>query len=390
MPKNIEQIYLDYAAATPIDGRVNNLMAKVSAKFFGNSSSGHIFGLEARKILEESRQKIAHFLGAKSEEVFFTGSGTESVNLAILGLARVSQSYGKHIITSQIEHLSVLNICRKLEKEGFRVTYLRVNEKGFVDLEELKKTLTPKTTLVSIMMANNEIGTIQPIKDISKIIKDWRKENGSEYPYFHSDAGQAAGALNIKPETLGVDLLSFNGSKIYGPKGIGVLFKKNKIRLEPMICGGSQERGLRAGTENVALAAGMALALELTEKSKEKEAKRLTDLRDWLIEKIQKEIPETKLNGDLKKRLPNNINISFKNIDGEMLMLALSRQGFAVSTGSACTTSETGPSHVISALGYIKDEGNLRITLGRETTRKDLKKFLETLKKEVKRLRDIA
>lgn len=390
MPKNIEQIYLDYAAATPIDGRVNNLMAKVSAKFFGNSSSGHIFGLEARKILEESRQKIAHFLGAKSEEVFFTGSGTESVNLAILGLARVSQSYGKHIITSQIEHLSVLNICRKLEKEGFRVTYLRVNEKGFVDLEELKKTLTPKTTLVSIMMANNEIGTIQPIKDISKIIKDWRKENGSEYPYFHSDAGQAAGALNIKPETLGVDLLSFNGSKIYGPKGIGVLFKKNKIRLEPMICGGSQERGLRAGTENVALAAGMALALELTEKSKEKEAKRLTDLRDWLIEKIQKEIPETKLNGDLKKRLPNNINISFKNIDGEMLMLALSRQGFAVSTGSACTTSETGPSHVISALGYIKDEGNLRITLGRETTRKDLKKFLETLKKEMKRLRDIA
>jgi len=390
MPKNIEQIYLDYAAATPIDGGVNNLMAKVSAKFFGNSSSGHIFGLEARKILEESRQKIAHFLGAKSEEVFFTGSGTESVNLAILGLARVSQSYGKHIITSQIEHLSVLNICRKLEKEGFRVTYLRVNEKGFVDLEELKKTLTPKTTLVSIMMANNEIGTIQPIKDISKIIKDWRKENGSEYPYFHSDAGQAAGALNIKPETLGVDLLSFNGSKIYGPKGIGVLFKKNKIRLEPMICGGSQERGLRAGTENVALAAGMALALELTEKSKEKEAKRLTDLRDWLIEKIQKEIPETKLNGDLKKRLPNNINISFKNIDGEMLMLALSRQGFAVSTGSACTTSETGPSHVISALGYIKDEGNLRITLGRETTRKDLKKFLETLKKEVKRLRDIA
>lgn len=383
-------IYLDYAAATPLDKRANALMADVFSRWFANPSSVHGPGLAAKKILEEARQKIARLLGVKADEVIFTGSGTESVNLAILGVARANKSHGRHIITSQIEHLSVLNACHQLEKEDFRVTYLPVNEKGLVSAEELNKVLAKETILVSVMTANNEIGTVQPIKEISEVIKDWRKKQSSDRPYFHTDACQAAGFLNIRPEALGTDLLSFNGSKIYGPKGAGVLFKKNKVPLESLLFGGSQERGLRAGTESVALAAGMALALELAEKNKKEETVRLTGLRDWLIEKIQREIPETKLNGDAKKRLPNNINISFKGIDGEILMLALSRQGFAVSTGSACTTSETGPSHVISALGVAKNGGNLRITLGKETSKNNLDAFFQVLKKEVKRLRDIA
>src|SRR3989344_881781 len=270
---NKNKIYLDYAASTPVDKRVNALVADISVRHFGNASSVHSFGLEAKSILEEARQKIAGWLSVKSDEIIFTGSGTESVNLAIFGIAHAYQSHGKHIVTSKIEHLSVLNTCRKLEKEGFQVTYLLVNEKGLVDPEELKKALTPKTILVSVMAANNEIGTIQPIKEISKIIKEWRQKSSTDWPYLHTDACQALGVLNITPETLGADLLSFNGSKIYGPKGIGVLFKKNKVKLEPMIYGGSQERGLRAGTENIALAAGIALALELTEKNKDKEAK---------------------------------------------------------------------------------------------------------------------
>lgn len=394
MPKTESKTYLDYAAATPVDPKVSRLMAQVASRAFGNPSSVHSFGAEAKKILEDSRQKIARLLGAKSDEVTFTGSGTESINLAILGLAMAYKKSGKqggHIITSQIEHLSVLRACQQLEKYGFKVDYLPVEKNGVIGVEKVIKAVRPDTFLISIQYANNEIGTIQPIKEISQKLKigNWKLKIDEKFPIFHVDACQAAGFLNIRPETLGVDLLSFNGSKIYGPKGVGVLFKKNKVQIEPMIYGGSQERGLRAGTENTALAAGMALALELAEKNKEKEFKRLSGLRDWLIQKVLREISGTKLNGDAKKRLPNNINISFKDIDGEMLMLGLNRQGFAVSTGSACTTSETGPSHVISALGPVENSGNLRITLGRETIQKDLEKFLVVLKKEVARLRKI-
>lgn len=392
MAKKQKPIYLDYAATTPVDSWVNNLVAKVSKDVFGNPSSVHSFGLEAKKILEDSRKKIANLLAVKSDEIIFTGSGTESVNLAILGLAMAYKKSGKqggHVITSQIEHLSVLRACQQLEKYGFKVDYLPVEKNGLIDPEKVVKAVRPDTFFISIQYANNEIGTVQPIKEIAQGIKKLKTIDYRLQTILHTDACQAAGFLNIKPETLGADLLSFNGSKIYGPKGVGVLFKKNKVQLEPLVYGGPQERGLRAGTENVALAAGMALALELAEKNKKKETARLVELRDWLIKNILTEIPNTKLNGDAKRRLPNNINISFKNIDGEMLMLGLNRQGFAVSTGSACTTSETGPSHVISALGPTKGWGNLRITLGRETTRKDLEKFLEMLKKEVERLRKV-
>ncbi len=393
MPRNKKQIYLDYAAATPVDARVTDLMGEITARFFGNPSSVHSFGTEAKKILEEARRKIAVLMGVKPDEIIFTGSGTESVNLAVLGLARANKNKGKHIITTNIEHMSVLRACKQLEREGFWVDYVSVEKNGVINPEKVIKAVRSDTILVSIQYANNEIGTIQPVKEISLGIKQLKTKNQKLKTIFHTDACQAAGFLNIRPETLGVDLLSFNGSKIYGPKGVGVLFKKNKVQLEPMIFGGSQERGLRAGTENIASAAGLALALELAEKGKEKESKRLAGLRDWLIGKIQSEISDAKLNGDAKNRLPNNINISFKDMDGEMLMLGLSRQGLAVSTGSACTTSETGPSHVISALGYPpaggKNWGNLRVTLGRETTLRNLEIFLEALKKEVQRLRRI-
>jgi len=411
MTKNKPKVYLDYAATTSIDKKVNALMSEVSARFFGNPSSAHSFGAEAKKVLEEARKKLAGLLGVKSDEIIFTGSGTESVNLAILGIVRRSLGEGgsRHIVTTNIEHMSVLRACRQLEKEGFKVDYVAVEKNGIVDPEKVIKAIKPDTILISIQYANNEIGTIQPIKEIAQKLKSMdksathslensrAKSRGSRVgrmadlsaPIFHTDACQAAGFLNIRPETLGVDLLSFNGSKIYGPKGVGVLFKKNKIQLEPLVYGGSQERGLRAGTENVALAAGMALAFELAEKSKAKEFKRVSGLRDWLIQKVQAEIPGTKLNGDAKKRLPNNINVSFQDIDGEMLMLGLNRQGIAVSTGSACTTSETDPSHVIFALDNAKGWGNLRITLGRETSLKELEIFLKTLKEEVKRLRKI-
>jgi cysteine desulfurase len=268
-------------------------------------------------------------------------------------------------------------------QEGFQVTYLPVSTAGIINPEELKKALRKDTILVSLMQANNEIGTIQPVKELAEIIRGWRKKQGREWPFLHTDACQGAGYLNIQPHSLGVDLLTINGSKIYGPKGVGVLYKKNSLQLEPMLVGGSQENGWRAGTENVALAAGMALALSLAEKEKNQEAKRLTVLRNEFIQSVLKEISETRLNGDAKKRLPNNINLSFRGVDGEMLVLALNQRGIAVSTGSACTTAETGPSHILRALGGVKGWGNVRITLGRETTREELDRTHEVLKKEV-------
>ncbi len=383
-------IYLDYAAATPLDSRVAKLICRLAAEFFGNPSSAHSFGSSAKKVLEDARKKIAQVLSVKSEEITLTGSGTESDNLAIFGVAEFYKNKGRHIVTSEVEHLAVLNSCKALEKKGFKVTYLSVDEKGLVSPEQLKKAIRADTVLVSIMQANNEIGTVQPIKELGAIILQWRKANATSLPYFHTDSCQAAGFLNIRPHPLGVDLLTFNGSKIYGPKGVACLYKKNSVGLAPLFQGGSQERGLRPGTENVALAAGLALALEIAEKEKKKEVVRLKKLRDWFVEKCLKEISDSKLNGDAKKRLPNNINISFKDIDGEMLMLALDQKGVAVSTGSACTTSKTDVSHVIKAIGGNRNWGNVRISFGRETSKNDLDKALEILKSEVGRIRKVV
>jgi len=404
MPKKIKKVYLDYAAATPVAPEVVSLVSKISTEFFGNPSSVHLFGLKAKEILEEARRKIAGELSVKSNEIIFTGSGTESVNLAVLGAARFLKR--GHIVTTNIEHMSVLRACRQLEREGFKVTYVAVEKNGIVDPQKIIQAVRPDTILISVQHANNEVGTVQPVKEIAGKLKTidksaarptldprlFAREFSSRrvadlfVPLFHTDACQAAGFLPIQPHNLGVDLLSLNGAKIYGPKGVACLYKKASVDLEPLIYGGSQEFGLRAGTENIALAAGLALALEIAGRKRKTESARLKGLRDWLIQEVLAKIPNSKLNGDAKNRLPNNANFSFKGVDGEMLMLVLSQKGVAVSTGSACTTSETGVSHVIKAIGGNRKWGNIRISLGKETTKKDLDYFSETLKKEIKKL----
>jgi len=381
-------LYLDYAATTPLDPRVTREIQK-NQKTFGNPSSLHTEGEKSDKLLESSRKKVTQVLKVKPGEIVFTSSGTESVNLALFGVARANKSKGKHIITSNIEHLAVLNSCKQLEKEGFSITYVKAAKNGIIDPEDIKKTLRKDTILVSIMQANNEIGTIQPVRIIGNIVSAFRRKINKKYPYFHTDACQAAGALNIKPHDLRVDLLTINGSKIYGPKGTGCLFVRRGIKIEPIIFGGSQERGIRAGTENIALISGFAKALEIADKLKEKTSKKETELRDYCIKRILKEVLNSQLNGHPQKRLPNNINISFKNVDGEMLMFYLDEKGIEVSTGSACTTSETGPSHVMKAIKNPREWGNIRVTLGRNTTKKDIDYFIKVLIRSVKEIRSL-
>ena len=365
-------IYLDYAAATPLDPTVERVILKY-AKVFGNPSSLHGFGQAAKAILDQSRTKIGRVLNCRPEELVFTGSGTEADNLAILGAARAE---GKgHIITTQIEHHAILRACEQLEREGFGVTYLPVDGNGFIKPEQVVAAIRPNTILISISYANNEIGTIQPIKQITKAIKSKHKNIT-----FHSDASAAAGYPSLNVQELGVDLLTINAAKIYGPKGVGCLFVRRGVELAPIIFGGDQEGGRRAGTESPALIAGLTEALVIAEKKQVRESARQTKLRDWLIAELLK-IPGTRLNGDAKLRLPNNINISLKGMDGERLVLDLDHAGIAVSTGSACTAQETGRSYVLKAMEAPKDWGNLRVTLGRETSEAELKYFLVALKK---------
>jgi len=380
-----KEIYLDYAGATPTDPRVKRVILDYMDEF-GNASSVHLAGRRAKKIIDESRKKVSDILGSKPEEIIFTGSGTESDNLAIFGVAKGYKRSGKHIITSKIEHPAVLRACQYLEEhEGFAVSYLDVKKNGIVDSFAVANALTPDTVLVSIMYANNEIGTIQPIEEIGRAVRRFR--GGKKIPLFHSDACQATGALNIDVAKLGVDLMTLNGSKIYGPKGIGCLYIKRGISLMPLILGGSQELGLRAGTENPALIAGFAKALELADKNKEKENKRLTKLRDHIIENILK-TTVSRLNGDRTQRLPNNINISFDGIDGEMLVLMLDKEGIQVSTGSACSATSTEPSYVLKAIGLPTAfaESSIRVTLGRTTTKKEIDRFLKLMPAIVGRL----
>lgn len=379
----MKKIYLDYAAATPLNSRVRLTISRY-LDIFGNASSAHLVGRRAREVIENSRKKIAGILGLKPEEVVFTSSGTEANNLAVFGVAKACRKLGGHIITSEIEHHSVLRPCQQLEKEGFKVTYLKVGSNGIVSPTDLKKSLRHDTILVSVMYANNEIGTIQPVAEIANIVRNFRnskRNNFSKIPFFHSDVCQAAGFLNLNVRQLGLDLATLNGSKIYGPKGVGCLFVGRNVLIQPEIVGGDQERGLRAGTENPALIIGLAEALTITEKNKKKEKRRLTQLRDYLISKILEKIPNSHVLGDTQKRLANNVNIAFNGADGEMLMLALDQEGIQVSTGSACTVTSLEPSHVIKALGLPDSlvRGNLRITLGRGTTKNELDYFLKKL-----------
>jgi len=386
----MRKIYLDYAATTYIDPIVLDKMLPFLKGNFGNPSSLYSIGRQAKMGIEYARVSVAKILGASSQEIIFTGSGTESDNLAIFGVAKFYQNKGKHIIVSKIEHKAVLEAAKKLGKEGFEIIYLDVDSKGLVNLLELKKSLRSDTILVSVMYANNEIGTIQPIAKISEIIREFRKEN--LLPLFHTDACQAAGALTLNVKKLGVDLLTINGSKIYGPKGVGCLYKAKDIKLDPIIVGGGQENNLRAGTENVALIAGFGEALKLAEKLRLRESRRLKKLRDYLIKRILKIIPHSQLNGHPEKRLSNNINISIASIEGEALVLMLDKYGVFASTGSACASHDLNPSHVLLAMGLTPElaHGSLRLTLGRKTTKMDLDYVMKILPEIIYKLRKIS
>lgn len=386
----MKRIYLDHAATTPLDPRVKKAMEPFWADRFGNAGGLYREGRIAKEAMEGARATIAKIIGARPEEIIFTSGGTEADNLAVFGVSGAA-GHG-HIITTKFEHHAVLEPCQKLQKNGFDVTFLDVGEDGIINPEDVKKALCPETILVSIMYANNEIGTIQPISEIGKIIKDWKKENKLLHPYFHTDACQAAGYLDLNVNNLGVDLMTINAPKIYGPKGVGFLYRKMGVKIKPQILGGGQETRMRSGTEPVALIAGLAQALKISQEEKEMEISRLAPLRDYFISEAIRRIPKVVLNGHAEKRLPNNINISILDIEGEALILYLDSKGIACSTGSACTSESLDPSHVILALGkpYEFAHSSMRFTMGKSTTKKDIDYVLDVLPKIVEWLRIIS
>jgi cysteine desulfurase len=378
-------VYLDHAATTPLAPAVKTAMAPFWSENFGNPSSIYQIGIKAKEALNQARAGIARILNAKSSEIIFTAGGTESANLAILGLAR-AKKHG-HIITTEIEHPAVLNAILILKKEGFSTTFLPVDKYGLINPEQIKKAIKPNTILVSIMYANNEIGTIEPIAKIGKMLK-----KNSRKIYFHTDACQAAGYLDLNVNKLGVDFLTLNGSKIYGPKGAGILYARAGTPLQPLIFGGGQENSFRSGTENVPAYIGLAKAVELVQKNKNKETQRLKKLSQKLIAGILKTIPKSFLNGHPQKRLPNNVNVTILDIEGESLLLYLDRYGVCVSTGSACHSQSLKPSHVLQAIGLPREiiHGSLRLTLGKETTNKEINYVLKVLPPIVKKLRQLS
>lgn len=397
----MKEIYLDHAATTYLDPRVKEAMEPYWENEYGNPSSLYRPGRRAKEALDQARETIAQILRCRPEEITFTGGGTEAINLAIFGAARMYQEQGKHIITTKIEHHAVLHSVEALVKEGFEVTYLEVDEYGLVDPEAVRKALRPDTILVSIMYANNEIGTIEPIEEIGKVIKEFRKSQsvgqvsnvrGQMFPLFMTDACQAAGALDLEVDKLGVDLFAFNGSKIYGPKGVGALYARRGVRLKPLIYGGGQENNLRSGTENVPGIVGLAKALELAQKERQEENVRLAGLRDYFIGRLLTEIPKTVLNGHPVRRLPNNVNVSVLDIEGEGVILYLDAKGVYISTGSACTSTTLDPSHVILAIGqpYEYAHGSLRFTLGKRTTKEDLDYVMKVFPGVVEKLRKMS
>jgi|LSQX01.1.fsa_nt_gb cysteine desulfurase len=379
------RIYFDHAATTSPRPEVLDVVIRTLQDDFGNPSSFYQEGHRASWLLEDARARIAACLQVQPEEIFFTSCGTESDNWAIKGAAYARQSRGRHLITTTFEHHAVLHSMEALERDGFEITYLDVDHLGILEPEKVREALRDDTILVSIMMANNEIGTIQPIKEIGAICR----EAGV---LFHSDGVQALGAIPVYPNELNADMMSFSGHKLYAPKGIGLLFKRKGIRIDRLIDGGAQEKRQRGGTENVAFAAALAKALEMSLADMEHESKRQTALRDRLIHGVMERIPHTKLNGHVTKRLPNNANFSFEFIEGESILLFLDKFGYACSSGSACTSASLDPSHVLLAIGLPAEiaHGSLRVTLGIETTDKDVDRFLIDLPLIVERLRDMS
>ncbi|TFG23966.1 MAG: cysteine desulfurase NifS [Promethearchaeota archaeon] len=388
----MKNVYLDYAATTPMDPEVIEEINTHFKETFGNASSLHTYGLKAQKVLNECREKIGLFINANLDEIFFTSSGTESDNLAIKGVAFNNRMRGNHIISSQIEHHAVLHPCQYLEKNGFKVTYLKVDNYGLIDLDELEKSITDKTILISIMFANNEIGTIEPIKEIGDIAE-------KHDIIFHTDAVQAFGKIPIDVKKTNVDLLSASAHKLYGPKGVGLLYikgggikKKRGKYIEPLLHGGGHEKNLRSSTENIPGIAGFAKAVELCKENMNEEALRLINYRDKIINSIIGKIDDVFLNGHPIKRLPNNVNLGFRYIEGESILLSLDMEGIAVSTGSACSSKSLEPSHVLVAIGQKPEEahGSIRITMGRFTTEEDVNYLLEKIPPIITRLRKMS
>ena len=381
-------IYLDHSATTPVRKEVLEAMLPFFTESYGNPSSIYTMAQEGRKAVDDARETIAKIIGGRISEIVFTSGGTESDNAALKGVAFALKHVGNHIITSNIEHHAVLHTCHQLEQFGFDITYLPVDRNGLINASDVRDAITEKTILVSIMMANNEIGTIQPIDLIGKEIKEAARENNQAI-MFHTDAVQAAGYLDINVKEMNVDLLSLSAHKFSGPKGVGALYIKRGTPFEAQNLGGGQERQRRSGTENVPAIVGMGEAFRLATAEKEQVSRRCTYLRDKLITIIQENIPGTHLNGHPTLRLPNNVNISFENVEGEPILLGLDFSGIYASSGSACSSASLEPSHVLLAIGRQADlvQGSVRITLGRENTEEDVDYFLSVLPDLVARLR---
>jgi len=381
----MRRIYLDYAATTPTHPEVVKAMLPYFTDVFGNPSSIYSYGQEAKGAIEEARVKVADLIGARREEIVFTSGGTEADNFALKGVAFANESKGNHIITSAIEHHAVIETCKFLEKRGFRITYLPVDEYGLVDPGDVKKAITDKTILISVMQASNEMGTIEPIVEIGRIAR----ETGV---YFHTDAVQVVGHIPVDVTELEVDLLSMSAHKLYGPKGVGALYIRKGTKLIPFMHGGGQERKWRASTENVPGIVSLGKAVELAQQDMGEEAERLTYLRDQLIKGLLERIDHTRLNGHPLNRLPNNVNVSVDYVEGESMLLNLDLEGICASTGSACSSSSLEPSHVLLALGLSPEQahGSLRFSLGKWTNEEEIERVLEVLPRVVTKLRAMS
>ncbi len=384
------RVYLDNSATTPIDREVFEAMIPFLTEKFGNASSIHFFGQEARAAIDRARHQVAELINARPNEIVFTSGGTEANNLAIRGLVEANDKYGKHIITSEIEHSAVKEVCADLEKRGFEVTYLPVYEDGIVKIQDIRNALRDETILISVMTANNEIGTIQPVEEIGKLVRGL-KENGRKI-WFHTDAVQAVGKIKTDVEEIGCDLLSISAHKIYAPKGVGALYVRRGVRLHKQNIGGHQERERRGGTENVPYIAAFGKACELAQKNLAEDAARLAALRNKFENEVGEKIPGFVFNGKRESRLPNIANISFRAIEGEGLLINLDMQGIAVSTGSACSSGSLEPSPVIRALGRNDElaRGAIRFSFGKENTAEDVEYLLEVLPKAVENLRRLS
>lgn len=381
----MRKVYLDNAATTALSPGVLEAMLPYFTQYYGNPSSVHAFGREAKQGLDKARDQVAKALHCEPSEVIFTGCGTESDNTVLLGVAQRYGDKGKHIITTNVEHHAILHTCEYLEKQGYSVTYLPVDQDGLVTAEQVAAAIRPDTILVSIMFANNEVGTIMPIQEIGAVCK----EKGV---LFHTDAVQAVGHIPVDVQAMHIDMLSLSAHKFHGPKGVGALYCRKGIRLPSYIMGGAQERGRRAGTENVAGIVGLGAAIQLATEQLEENRAKMTALRDRLMTGIQARISEVKLNGHPTNRLPNNVNFSFKYIEGESILLMLDMNGIAASSGSACTSGSLDPSHVLLALGLPHEiaHGSVRLTLGDETTEEDIDYTIDVLEKTVARLRAMS